>query len=355
MRDFGHGFLSQVISTDKVNTQVNFYKTGTTTAQMTDWNNANSYTNLLRVQTSFTPGAWHFYTVVYDMTGTEPTVTAYLDGVKDQTVTGTGLLCNISYQAKAVHVALGNGTKTTSTNYTYYEGANVDVDNVCMWKDVALTDEQVAALYANQQKSETVVIGSTGYGTLCPSDGVTVPDGIKAYAVSSFDKVNKKASLTEMPSYIAASTGALLQGTAAKTYYFPYGSGTAYAGTNMLKGVTASTAISTIEGAYTNFVLGNDNGTAVFGKVSADGTLAASKAYLQIPTADLTGAGAKCFDNIFIDNETTDIRNLNTTNGMVDVYSISGVKVKSAVSLAQSTENLVKGIYIINGKKIIIK
>ena len=82
----------------------------------------------------------------------------------------TGLLCNISYQAKAVHVALGNGTKTTSTNYTYYEGANVDVDNVCMWKDVALTDEQVAALYANQQKSETVVIGSTGYGTLCPSD-----------------------------------------------------------------------------------------------------------------------------------------------------------------------------------------
>ena len=89
-------------------------------------------------------------------------------------------------------------------------------------------------------------------------------------------------------------------------------------------------------------MLGNDNGTAVFGKVSADGTLLQAKFICRYRQPTFTGAGAKCFDNIFIDNETTDIRNLNTTNGMVDVYSINGVKVKSAVSLGQSTENLIE-------------
>jgi hypothetical protein len=75
------------------------------------------------------------------------------------------------------------------------------------------------------------------------------------------------------------------------------------------------------------------------------GTLAAGKAYLNIavPTNN-----ARALEMNFDDNETTglsEIKNTNLTNNTNEVFNLAGQRV------AQPT----KGLYIVNGKKVIIK
>lgn len=41
------------------------------------------------------------------------------------------------------------------------------------------------------------------------------------------------------------------------------------------------------------------------------------------------------------------------TDALVDVYTVNGVKVKSGVKASAALEGLNRGIYIVNGKKIV--
>ena len=112
---------------------------------------------------------------------------------------------------------------------------------------------------------------------------------------------------------------------------------------NMLKGVIVDTEITPTDGIYTN--LGLKNGTFV--PYSAAGTIAANKAYLQIPTSDMPTAGAK-LTIVFGEkpsSETDGIKAVSTSveNGVR--YNLAGQKVGADY----------KGIVIVNGKKVIIK
>jgi hypothetical protein len=102
--------------------------------------------------------------------------------------------------------------------------------------------------------------------------------------------------------------------------------------------VVCPTAISQIDGGNTNFVL---NG-GVFKKVSANNnTLAAGKAYLQLPNT----SSAREISFIF-DDETTGIKTVSNAaenNGMI--FNLNGQRVSSPKG----------GLYIKNGKKVIIK
>ena len=42
-------------------------------------------------------------------------------------------------------------------------------------------------------------------------------------------------------------------------------------------------------------------------------------------------------------------------NALVDVYTIGGVQVRSQVAASEATDGLAKGIYIVNGKKVVVK
>lgn len=101
---------------------------------------------------------------------------------------------------------------------------------------------------------------------------------------------------------------------------------------------------STVGDGSTIYVLGNNGGTAVWGKLKNGKTLSAGKAYLVI-----TGGGAKEFYDIIIggDGETTAIDHISTPlfNSNAAIYNLSGQKV---------TESY-KGIVIVNGKKYMNK
>ena len=101
--------------------------------------------------------------------------------------------------------------------------------------------------------------------------------------------------------------------------------------------------------AYTN--LGLNSG--YFKYFTADGTLAYNKCWLSMPTSIIgaydTTSGAKAFTMRFLDGETTAISQMHTDDTTEETkhpyYTLQGVR----------TDRPQRGIYIHQGKKVIIK
>ena len=163
--------------------------------------------------------------------------------------------------------------------------------------------------------------------------------------------------------YIPAGTGVLLKaidgsGSASDFYYQIYDKNDedlpSYTAENLLRGITRSTKeVQPTEGDKTNFIVsGNQLHKMTFAR-----WIPAHKSYLQVPTSMLpTASGAKLafyfrgLEDFDIDDVVTSIDNGqltidNSANGDGEVYDLQGRRV-SAPS---------KGIYVKNGKKVIIK
>lgn len=190
------------------------------------------------------------------------------------------------------------------------------------------------------EESLYVTIDAIGYATFSAMRGYALPDGMDAYTVSSY--ADRKVTLKKIDEKrVPAFTGVILKGA----------SGTLTAnetevslGSNSMKYNVKAKAMTEIEGDYTNFILVSDGkGGVKFAKVSG-GTLAANKAYLQLPTDDVK---ARELSISFDEGETTGISAalMNNESMNNEVYNLAGQRV------AQPT----KGLYIVNGKKYIVK
>jgi alpha-amylase len=114
----------------------------------------------------------------------------------------------------------------------------------------------------------------------------------------------------------------------------------------MLKGVTTATAISDKDGEYTNFIFTKVDDEIGFYPAKA-GTIPAYKAYLQIPTASLPASALARLYVVFEDGETTSITPVRNNQKTSDEwYTLGGQR---------STKPTERGIYIHEGKKVIIK
>ena len=138
---------------------------------------------------------------------------------------------------------------------------------------------------------------------------------------------------------VPANTGLLLNGT---TDDIPVYSGTDFDDVSANKMVAGNgETISAVTGK-TRYVLADDGGKAMFLYIGATpATVPAGKAYLEID-----GAAARALS---LDEETTGIgATLNDNVEMINdnvIYDLSGRRV----------ENPTKGIFIINGKKVVIR
>lgn len=157
-------------------------------------------------------------------------------------------------------------------------------------------------------------------------------DGLKAYVVSAV--TDNKALLQEVTGAVPAGTGLILMGMAGQTYQIPYATGTAAEVTNMLVGVTTDTAIG---GNGTDYILKDGK----FVKATA-GTLSAGKAYLKLDVA----LGREF---IMMDGQTTELTDAmrqSCGEEPMAVYSLSGQRMSKPSQ---------KGLYIVNGKKVVVK
>ena len=117
---------------------------------------------------------------------------------------------------------------------------------------------------------------------------------------------------------------------------------------NMLVGTLEPTTVNGTDGGMSNFkytIMDGDE-TPKFYQFEDGSTLSAGKAYLQIPTAWLPKTAQKSVNIRFDDGETTDVDEVKGENGEVKtIYDLSG----------RVVENPTSGIYIIDGKKVLVK
>lgn len=239
---------------------------------------------------------------------------------------------NESAVANTVAVQLPNNSIRTNfklTNHTYYIGVTkilikADITSYITTKGLKSTKE-VSAI------SEVVAVSNAGFATYASDFGLDFSGlDVKAYKARvkgttiTFDKV------TEVP----AGEGVLLQGEG--TFEVPVKSVDAWAADDnaFVRGTGA--AVATGDGPY-NYILNKVNGVVGFYKAN-DQTVAKNRAYLQSTTA-----AARISLNF--DEETTGISEVVKSDVNNKVYDLQGRHI------AQPT----KGLYIMNGRKVLVK
>ena len=203
----------------------------------------------------------------------------------------------------------------------------------------------VTAFAEKAHVNEETFTMASQYSTFCSTAAIdfsTLSD-VKAYvAISMSDGKVKMKRVLDAP----AGEGLLLKGTLG-TYNLTKAQ-TSTKPTNMLVGVTTDTEVSPINGDYTNFILANGSSDIGFYTVSSTGVLTAGKAYLPILTTDIATSRGLIFE--FDDSAISSIDDIPADRQVENViYDLMGRKVSN------ESLGLSKGIYVIQGKKIIIK
>ena len=186
---------------------------------------------------------------------------------------------------------------------------------------------------------KSVTVGDSKYATYCSNEGLDFSaSDVKAYTA----KVDgNKVVLTQVANDIVpANTGVILYCETAGNYDIPVIKTSATVSDNEMVGVTESTPVAwTTDGKY-NYILQN----GVFNNANG-GNLKANRAYLHT-TYDVTATGARALVMVF-DGETTGITDnkRETITNSREFYNLNGQRV------AQPT----KGLYIVNGNKVVIR
>ena len=236
-----------------------------------------------------------------------------------------------------------NPIEVTVTDHILRIGAKCDNNGFwCIWDNFELKGLSVEA-----DEVVEVSISAAGYATLYYEKlNLKIPSGITAYTV---DKVNNKQLNTVELGSIPAGTGVLLEGeTGDYTFSLQYFDKPTPAGENYLQGSDEEMEFN--ESGYKYYILTTnakgdlssvgfyyqvDGGTSV--------TNGAHKAFLKVPVENPSSE-----TNVFLLRDQTDgITHVRTDLGGKEVYTLSGLRVNAS--------NLPKGVYIVNGKKIIIK
>lgn len=196
--------------------------------------------------------------------------------------------------------------------------------------------------------TDPVQMGLNGYTTFASPralDLANLPSGLKAYKASTIDGTWVKFS--EINDVVVANTGILLEGNASETYNIPVAttSGNDISDSNLFF-VNSTGGTFTAESGYTYYGMIKATSAAdpiVFGTF-APGSVAipTNRAYLKVANSGGTSRLTCVFDN----GETTGVQTVNAEPLTVNQYfDLQGRRV------AQPT----RGLYIINGKKVVIK
>lgn len=193
-------------------------------------------------------------------------------------------------------------------------------------------------IFLEKVTGEDVAVSSVKFATYVPTCNVVAPADVQVYTA----KVNEAKSavvLTEVPagSVIAKGTPVLV-GAEAGSYTFEASAGeAATVADNDLKAATADTKGD----GSTIYALVEQDGKAVFAPLVDGVAVSVGHAYLELPAASATR-----FYSIQFGGETTGINEVNAAAKADGAYyTLQGVKTSKAA----------KGIYIHNGKKVVIK
>lgn len=276
--------------------------------------------------------------------GTDGTSLTFLTSKPASTNTGALWTVNLSDEKADIQ-------NVSATNR--YLGYN-PADNSCRFSTYTSGNLASSRLYRRYNKTGegSVAIATTeGYGTLYSDKAVVMPEGLTATTV----KAAADGQLTMDWEYAAgntvpAGTGLLVKGENGTTYDFiTTDNALTLATANLLSGSVAEAVTTGAAGSkFYKLTYSEVAGEQVLGFFwgAAEGaafTNAAGKAYLVIP------AGSEANGFRLDGSAITGINNVELDSAADKIYTISGV----AVSAKKG--NLPAGLYIVNGKKQIVK
>lgn len=255
------------------------------------------------------------------------------------------------------NIFVGNeAVSTETTNATedhIYEIAEAfqAVGNIYTLKVTNANNTQITKIVV-YAKDETIagainIATEEGYGTFYTDKNYVLPQGLTAFGYTSIDGNN---TLTKSVEYVAgdivpANTAVVVKGAKGSyNYYNTEEAATKTIEKNLLKGVTTDTKIEAISGVKRYILTRADDGILAFYRTNS-GTInvKANRAYLEVPTAMAVASFS-------LEGSATGINNVVTTAAKQGIYTISGVRLN-----ATTTKELPAGIYIVDGKKVIVK
>lgn len=220
------------------------------------------------------------------------------------------------------------------------------------WENVTLTQYEPVAI--------PITITSAGYATLYYGTyNLAVPEGVTAYTASVTRTTATggfTAALTEVPDKtIPAKTAVILKGDEGK-YNFTISSSTVDAiSGNDLWGVDETVTYENTDSLYYHLSLNKnkDAGSVGFYWYSSDGhsiTCTPHKAFVSLPASGATSSAEAGIRFTFTEDATA-ISSVaaEETTGAKGTYTLTGLK------LDADAQTLPAGVYIIDGKKVLIK
>ena len=197
-------------------------------------------------------------------------------------------------------------------------------------------------------------ISGAGYATFYAPAEVEIPENVKAYYITEGSFNGEKVTLTQIEDILPANTAVILEGEAGEYTFNVSETNAAAVSGNLLKGTVINTNI--IGQAYvlgivkeevglyktqmSNVALSNASGTVSVFKNNA------YKAYLPASAVPATANNAASFSFRFGEG-TTGVEEVKTENGNVKaIYDLTGRRVEAITA---------PGIYIVNGKKVLVK
>ncbi len=195
----------------------------------------------------------------------------------------------------------------------------------------------------------TVTIDQYGCATYCSPFALDFSnvEGLKAYSAIGFNSSTQVVTLATVMT-TPAGAGIFVKGEPGE-YIVPVIEQCNDHTLNLLVGTLAQTTVDSTSGEMSNYMFTfDDNSNApMFCQFEDNTTFAAGKAYLKIPIAWLPLIAQKSLNIHFEESEMTEIKEVKTESEETNCiyYDLNGRKVVTPK----------KGLYIINGKKVIVK
>lgn len=256
-----------------------------------------------------------------------------------------------NYEGGNLMIGLKQKTKGTKPSSTYwYSTTNYSNNAIYSYgtTTVVTSYSPKVTITSIPVTTAPVKLDDNGYTTFASPWALDLtdanrPSGLKAYKA---DVDGTRVLFTEIKQKVPANTGMLLEGTAGNTYSIQVAdSGTSPEGNDFLVNSTGGTFSNDED--YTYYALKKNSDPLVFGTFDPSTVaIPSNKAYLKVENESAVKGLTFEFENA------TAVQSIKEAQPAVKgaVYDLSGRRVANAANA-----QLPKGLYIIDGKKVVIK